>query len=85
MALQIEVADDFRIEQADGVARSRVPEAGQEFVRDRGASDRVGSLQHGDLQSLGCQVISAGQAIMARADDYDVELHLIPTGVRKRL
>ena len=84
VAFQIEVANDLWVEQADGVARGRVAEAGQEFVRDRRTTDRVGRLEDGNLQPLRCEIVSAGQAVVARADDYNV-VHQIPTGVRQSL
>jgi hypothetical protein len=61
--------DDLGIEQADGVGGSAVAIAGQKFVGDRSAADIGGRLQDGDLEALLRQIISAGQAIMAGADD----------------
>jgi hypothetical protein len=61
--------DDFGIEQADGVAGGAVAEAGQEFVGDCGAADVPRSFEDGDLEALLGQVIGAGQAVVAGADD----------------
>jgi hypothetical protein len=67
--LQLQVADDLRVEQANGVAGGAVAEAGQELVGDGRAADIGRRLQDGDLQPLPGQIISAGQAVVASADD----------------
>ena len=82
---ELEVADDLRVEQADRVAGRRIAEAGQEFVGHRGAADRVGRFEHGDLHALGRKVESAGQAVVARADDYSIEIHPFPTRMLRSL
>ena len=61
--------DDLGIEQADGVARRAVAVAGQELLGDGGAADIGRRLQDGDLEALLGQIISAGQAVVAGADD----------------
>ncbi len=73
---ELHVADDLRLEQADGIARGRVAVAGKEFIRDRCAADRAGRLEHGDLHALPRQIISAGQAVVAGAND-DCIVHLV--------
>ena len=78
------VANDLRVEQADGVARRRIAEARQEIVRHRGSADGVGRFEHGDLHTLGRKVEGAGQAIVARANNYSIEIHLFPTGMLSR-
>ena len=77
--LELQVADDLRVEQADRVAGRRIAEARQEFVGDCRAADRLGRFQDGDLQALRCEIISAGQAVMACADHDNVEFHQVPT------
>jgi hypothetical protein len=67
--LQLEVADDLGIEQADRVGGGAVAKAGQELVGDGGAADVGRGLEDGDLEALPGKVISAGQAIVPGAND----------------
>jgi hypothetical protein len=69
MPLQLHVADHLRLKQADGVTRCRISETGQEFISDRGAANGSGRFEHGDLEAPLRQIISAGQAVVAGADD----------------
>ena len=66
--LELEVADDLGLEQADGVARRRVAETGQELVGDRGPADIAAASRIATLAPSG-EIISAGQAVVAGADD----------------
>ncbi len=79
MPLEPHVADDFGLEQAHRVARGRIAKAGKEFVGDRGAADDVGGLEDRDLQALPRQIISAGEPVMAGADDDRVVHQRIST------
>src|SRR6187551_452237 len=77
--LQFHVADDLGLQQADGVARRRIPEARQELVGNRCAADFVRRFQYGDLHPLAGQVEGAGEAIVAGADDDRILGHRIST------
>ena len=50
-----------------------------EFVGHRRAADLVGRLEDRDLQALLGEIISAGQAVVAGADDQDVVHQRIST------
>ena len=67
--LQLHVADDLRLQQADRVAGDRVAEAGVEFFRHRSATDDIAALDNADLQPGLSKVERTDKAIMARADD----------------
>ena len=60
------------MEQADGVARRGIAEAGQELVGDGCAADLFRRFEHGDLQALPGEIVSAGEAVVARTDDDGV-------------
>jgi hypothetical protein len=70
--VQPHVPDDLGVEQADRVGRGRVAKSRMEFLGDRGAADDVAPLEKRDLETLGGEVISADEAVMACADDEDV-------------
>jgi hypothetical protein len=67
-----QVADDLRVQEADGVAGERVPESRMEFLGHSGPTDHVAPLEHGDPESGPGEVTGAGQAVVAGADDEDV-------------
>ena len=69
---QFQVRDDLRVEQADGVGRDRIAEAGMEFLRHRGAADHLAALDHLHAQPGHRQIGRAGEAVMPGADDDDV-------------
>ena len=72
VAMKIEVVDDFRIEERDGVGRDGIAEAGMEFLGDRRAADDGSPLEHGDAQPGGGEVGSHDKPIVTPADDDDV-------------
>jgi hypothetical protein len=72
VALEIEVGDDFGIEQRDRVARRRVAIARMEFLRDGRAAHDVAPLDDAHLQSRRREIIGTDEAVMAGADDEDV-------------
>ena len=74
MRAEIEIADDGGIEQADGVARDRVAKARMEFLRYRRAADDGVFLQHDNAQARAGEIGRTGQAVVAGADDGDIEL-----------
>ena len=69
---QLQVGDDLRIEQAHGVGRDRIAEAGMKFLRHRGAADHLAALDHLHAQARHREIGRAGEAVMPRADDDDV-------------
>ena len=73
--LQLHLADDFGLQQADRVARRGIAEARQELVSHRRSADVLGGLQDGDLHALLGEIICAGQAVVAGAND-DCVVHL---------
>ena len=81
MPLELHVVDDLGLEQADGVACRRIAEARQEFVGHRRAADSIGGLEHGDLEALLRQIISAGQAVVTGADNDRVVQMSPATGI----
>ncbi len=70
--VQIEIADDLRIQQRDGVRSDGVAKARMEFLGDGRTADDVASLQHGHLQAGRREIRSADQAVVAAADDQDI-------------
>ena len=74
VVVQLQVGDDLRIEQADGVGRDRIAEAGMEFLGHRGAADHLAALDHLHPQAGHREIGRAGEAVMAGADDDDVGL-----------
>ena len=71
---ELQIGDDLRVEQADGVGRDRIAEAGMEFLRHRGAADHLAALDHLHAQAGHREIGRAGEAVMARADDDNVRL-----------
>ena len=69
---QLQVGDDLRVEQADGVGRDRIAETRMEFLGDRGAADHLAALDHLHAQPGHRQIGRAGEAVMPRADDDNV-------------
>jgi len=69
-----EVGGHLRVEQADGVGRDRIAEAGVKFLGDRRAADDPAALDdlHGKARAR--EIGRAGEAVMSRADDDDVRL-----------
>ena len=72
MGVQIEVADDLRVEERDGVGGDRIAEAGMEFLGDRRAADLPAPLEHRDLEAGRGEIGRGDKAVMAAADDDDV-------------
>ena len=70
--VQPHVLDDFRAQQADGVAGGGIAEAGVEFLRHRSAADNVAAFQNPDLQPGPRQIEGADQTIVTTADDQGV-------------
>ncbi len=66
---EAQVLDDLGIEEADGVAGSRVAKAGVEFFGDGGAAHDRTSLEDADREPGFRQVTGAGQAVVTAAND----------------
>ncbi len=71
---QTQILLDPGMQQADGVARRRVAEAGMEFLGDGGASGHAAALVERDVQAGGGEVRGAGEAVVAGPDDRDVRI-----------
>ena len=69
VAVQFQVADDFRVQQAHRVGVDGIPEARVEFLGDRGATDHRAAFEYLDAQARAGQVAGAGEPVVARADD----------------
>ena len=74
VSASLQVGDDLRIEQADGVGRDRIAEAGMEFLGHRGAADHLAALDHLHAQARHGEIGRAGEAVVARPDDDNVRL-----------
>src|SRR6187401_2224749 len=73
MFVQSQVTDHLRMQQADGVAGGGVAEAGMEFLGDGRAAEDVAAFEQRDGQAFARQVGGTGQAVVAGADDGDVQ------------
>ena len=80
---QLQIRDDLRVEQTDGVGRDRIAEAGMKFLRHRGAADHLAPLDHLHAQARHREIGRAGEAVMPGADDDDV--CLVHVGFKKCL
>src|SRR5262249_51600404 len=69
MRRQIEVADDFGIEERDRVSGGRVAEAGKKLFRHGRTADDSAPLKHDHAQARPGQIGRAHEAVMAAADD----------------
>jgi len=70
--MQLQVGNDLRVEQADGVGRHRIAKAGMELLRDRGAAHHLAPLDHLHAQPGHREVGRAGEAVVPGADDDNV-------------
>src|SRR5690242_12750805 len=73
MLVQLEIADDFRVQQADGIAGSRVLEARKELFGDGGTAEDRPALKDLDTESRCSEIAGARETVVAAADDGDVE------------
>ena len=74
MFLQPQVADHFRIEQADGVTRHRVAEPRVEFLGHRRAAYDMSPLQYAHRHSGRSEIRRADQTVVAAAQNQDIGL-----------
>jgi hypothetical protein len=66
------VGDDFGLEQADGVARHRIAEAGVELLRNCRSADVGMRFADADSHPGPTEIPGADQAVVAAADDHRV-------------
>ncbi len=71
--MQIEIGNDLRIEQADGVGCRGVAEARVKLFRDGSAADDGAPLQHLNFQSGPGEIGSTDEAIVTATDHDDVK------------
>jgi hypothetical protein len=72
MPSKIEVADDFRAQQAQDVGGDGIAVARMEFLGHRGAADDRATLQHQRAQAGLAEIGGRRQAVMPGADDDGV-------------
>ena len=68
--VQFQVANDLRLQQAHGVGRDRVAEAGMEFLGHRGAADHAAPLDNAHAQARHAEIGGTGQPVVT-GSDYD--------------
>ena len=68
MFVQLQVADDLGLQQADGVGRRRVAEAGMEFLGHTGAADHAAPLENTHPQARHAEIGRTGQPVVTGAD-----------------
>ena len=69
---ELEVADDLRPQEADDIREDAEPEAREELLGHRGATEDVAPLQDERLEAGARQVGRADEAVVAPADDHRV-------------
>src|SRR2546421_9037968 len=72
MARELELADDFRPEQAYHVRENGEAEARKHFLGHRGATDAFAALEHEHLAAAAREIGGAGEPVVAAADDDGV-------------
>ena len=70
---KMQIGDDLRVEQADRIARRRISKSRMEFLGDRGATDDRTALEDAHRCPAGSEIGGADEAVVAAADDDDVE------------
>ena len=70
--LEVEIGDDFRMQQAHQVAEGRGPEAGRERFGDGRATDDRAALEHQRLLAGAGEIGGAGQPVVSGSDDDGV-------------
>jgi hypothetical protein len=69
---QVEIADDFRIEQRYRVSRDRIAKPRIKVLGHRCAADHMAALEHRDRQPRGCEVVRAHEPVVPAADDHGI-------------
>jgi hypothetical protein len=74
MFAELQIPDDFGLQQADCVGGGRVSKAGIEFLRDTGAANHPSSFQYTHPQPSHAKIGRAGQPIVTCSDYNGVEI-----------
>jgi hypothetical protein len=74
MLVQLQVADDLGLQQADGVGRGRVAEARMEFLRHASASNHAAPLQNAHAQPRHAEIGRTGQSVVTGSDQDGIEI-----------
>ena len=69
---ELEVVDDVRPQQREGVREGREPEARMELLGDRGTAHERPALEHEHLEARLREIGAVRQAVVAAADDDGV-------------
>jgi hypothetical protein len=72
--VQLEIADDFRLQQAYRIGRGRVAEAGPKFLGHRRAADNTAPLHDPHSQARHAEIGRADEPVVAGADDDGIKI-----------
>ena len=72
MGVKLEIPDDCRVQERDGVGCDGIAEAGMKFFGHRRAADLRPAFQHRDFEPGGGEVSGGDEPVMAAADYDDV-------------
>ncbi len=70
--MKLEVADDRRVQERDGVGGDRIAEAGMKLLGDRRPADLRAALEHRHFEAGHCEIGGGDEAVVTAADDDDV-------------
>ncbi len=70
--MELEIADDCRVQKRDGVGGDGIAEAGVEFLGDRRAADLRPAFEHRDFEAGHREIGGGDEAVVTAADDDDV-------------
>ena len=73
---QIQISDDFGVEQAHRIGGHRIAETGVEFLRHRRTADHMAAFQHFHLQPRAGEIKGADEPVVAGPDDDGVKVLL---------
>src|SRR5262249_13739381 len=76
---ELELADDLRARQAEGVARGREPEAGDDLLADGRPADHAPAPQDARLPPRAGELGGGDEPVVAAADDHRVVALRHPT------
>ena len=83
--VQLEIADDFWLQQAHRIGRGRIAEAGPKFLRHRSAADDTAPLHDAHAHARHAEIGRAGQPVVAGADDDGIKIgHGMNFGLNRR-
>jgi hypothetical protein len=74
MLVQLQITDDLGLQQAHGVGRGRVAEAGMEFLRNRSAAYHAAPLQNAHAQARHAEIGGTGQPVVTGSDYDGIEI-----------